>query len=330
MNRLTRIGLLIAVVIGALLSLVAVQLFFAPSLAPYSSLTLSQEERTEGRLTAQWFGVSTLYFSDGEHSILVDGFFSRPGWLTLLLGKLAPDQARIDAGLARGGLERADVLLVAHSHHDHAMDSPVVAEKLGALLVGSESTANIGRGGGLGDDRILVVRHGDVLNLGQFEIRFFETPHSPNAITPGAIEEPLTPPARLSAYRLGENYSYLLNHPRGRILIVPSANHVPGLFKDIEADVVFLSIGLLGKLPEDFIRSYWQEVVEVTGAKLVIPIHWDDFSRPLDKPLKPLPYLLDDMEASMKQLLALARADGVEIRLMPVADPIAPFLREEH
>ena len=31
-----------------------------------------------------------------------------------------------------------------------------------------------------------------------------------------------------------------------------------------------------------FATDYWQQVVKKTGAKLVIPVHWDDFERPLD------------------------------------------------
>lgn len=321
MRRTVRIGLLAAIIVLATVILLAIELFSSPPLTPYTELTLPASEQ-ESDLQAQWFGVSTLTIGDGETTVMIDGFFSRPSWLSLLFMPLSPDLARIDAALARGQVDRADALLVAHSHHDHAMDSAVVAGKLGARLMGSESTANIGRGGGLGEDQIRVIQHGDVLSLGQFEVRIFETPHSPDPVTPGTIDQPLTPPARLADYRLGENYSFLLNHPQGRILIVPSAHYVPGLFQEVQADVVFLSIGLLGKQPEDFIRSYWKETVQATGAKLVIPIHWDDFSRPLDQPLQALPYLLDDMEASMTQLMELAQTDGVAIRLMPLAVPV--------
>jgi L-ascorbate metabolism protein UlaG (beta-lactamase superfamily) len=47
-----------------------------------------------------------------------------------------------------------------HTHFDHALDAAVVADRTGAVLVGGESTANIGRGHGLAEDRIRVVTPG--------------------------------------------------------------------------------------------------------------------------------------------------------------------------
>lgn len=108
----------------------------------------------------------------------------------------------------------------------------------------------------------------------------------------------------------------------GNILIHPSANYKRDLYKHIKAKVVFLSIGLLGKQPESFVREYWQEVVRTTGAKIVIPIHWDDLSRPLDKPLLPMPYFADDFEAAMGILLKMADEDGVAVQFMPLFDAI--------
>jgi hypothetical protein len=49
-------------------------------------------------------GTSTLLFSDGETDWMVDAWFSRPGPLRLLLGKIAPDIAAIERGLAANGV----------------------------------------------------------------------------------------------------------------------------------------------------------------------------------------------------------------------------------
>ena len=51
---------------------------------------------------------------------------------------------------------------------------------------------------------------------------------------------------------------------------------------------LLLAIGGLGAQSPDFVERYWHETVEATGAKLVIPIHWDDFLRPVDAPQRPL------------------------------------------
>lgn len=78
--------------------------------------------------------------------------------------------------------------------------------------------------------------------------------------------------------------------------------------------MVLLSVGLLGKQPEAFVRTYWREVVKATGARVVVPIHWDDFTRPLSEPLRHLPRPLDDVPAALSAIEALAAADGVQVK----------------
>jgi L-ascorbate metabolism protein UlaG (beta-lactamase superfamily) len=41
-------------------------------------------------------------------------------------------------------------------------------------------------------------------------------------------------------------------------------------------------------------------VVEATRAKLVIPIHWDNFFKPLDEPLEPSPPPFDLVDRAMR------------------------------
>jgi hypothetical protein len=57
--------------------------------------------------------------------------------------------------------------------------------------------------------------------------------------------------------------------------------------------------------------------VRAVGAKRVIVIHWDDFTRPLDEPMLPLPHLLDDFDATMAFLTMRADAEGIELALPP-------------
>jgi L-ascorbate metabolism protein UlaG (beta-lactamase superfamily) len=235
--------------------------------------------------------------------------------------KIEPNEASIDSALEK--VPNLAAVLVAHSHYDHAMDSAVVAQRKKAVLFGTNSTANIGHGyTKLPSEQIQIPKHGEIRHFGRFSVQFLESPHSPDFYYPGEIAQPLKSPALVGDYREGRNYSFLLRHEWGTILIHPSANYSPCLYKDVKADVVFLSIGLLGKQSEAFRREYWQQVVRATGAKLVIPIHWDDLTRPLDKPLLPMPYLVDDFNAAMEFVLGMAKADGIHVRLMPLFEPI--------
>ena len=71
--------------------------------------------------------------------------------------------------------------------------------------------------------------------------------------------------------------------------------------------------------------SYWREVVTTVGAKRVIAIHWDDFTLSLDRPLEPLPMLLDDVPKTMSFLVERGKDAGVEVRLAPEFVTIDPF-----
>jgi L-ascorbate metabolism protein UlaG (beta-lactamase superfamily) len=266
-----------------------------------------------------FLGVSTLLLDDGDSAVMTDGFFSRPSLLKVGLGKIGPDHARITAALSRTSTTRLDGVLPVHTHFDHALDSAVVAERTGALLVGGESAANIGRGAGLPEERLRVVRSGDSLGLGAFEVTWVESGHCPPDRYPGDISHPVVPPAKAATFRCGEAWSMLVGHSSGRTaLIQGSAGYVPGALAGRRADVAYLGVGQLGVQDEEYIRTYWAETVQATGARVVVLIHWDDFFRPLDAPLRALPYAGDDLNVTMSVLEQLAADQQVALVLPTV------------
>lgn len=275
--------------------------------------------------TVTWAGVTTLLVDDGASAVLTDGFFSRPSLLQVGLGRIAPSEPRIDGCLGRLGVRQLDAVLPVHTHFDHAMDSAVVAERTGARLIGGISAAHIGHR--LPADRVVVVTPGEPVRAGAFDITLVIGDHCPPDRFPGRIEAPVTPPVRASAYRCGEAWSTLINHrPTGRtLLVVGSAGFVPGALTGHRADVVYLGVGQLGLQPERYLTDYWDETVRTVGARRVVLIHWDDFFRPLDRPLRALPYAGDDLDVSMRVLSRLAADDGVALHLPTLWQPADPW-----
>jgi L-ascorbate metabolism protein UlaG (beta-lactamase superfamily) len=273
----------------------------------------------EGDLAVTFLGVATLLFDDGASRVLFDGFFSRPSLLAVALRRLSPDAARIDAALARAGATDVAAVVPVHTHFDHAMDSAAVAHRTGATLVGGESAANVGRGGGLPEDRVRVVGDGEAATYGAWTLTFVVSDHCPPDRYPGVVAAPVAPPAKADAYRCGEAWSVLVSHTNGRTALVQgSAGFVRGALAGRSADVVYLGVGQLGIQPEDYIRDYWAETVTAVGARRVVLIHWDDFFRPLDRPLRALPYAGDDLDVTMHVLTSLAEADGVSLHFPSV------------
>lgn len=299
-----------------------------PDLAPYARYFDAPPATSQSAVTVTWAGVSTLLVDDGTSAVLTDGFFSRPGLLSVGLGKLAPSLPRIDGCLARLGVDKLEAVLPVHTHFDHAMDSAVVAERTGARLVGGTSTAQVGAGGGLAPDRILTVTSGEAVPLGSYDVTLFESEHCPPDRFPGVITAPVVPPVKVSAYKCGEAWSTLVRHrPSDRtLLIVGSAGAVPGALDGQHAEVVYLGVGQLGLQSEQYFESYWAETVLTVGARRVVLIHWDDFFRPLHKPLRALPFAGDDLDVSMRVLTRLAERDGVSLHLPTLWERADPWI----
>jgi L-ascorbate metabolism protein UlaG (beta-lactamase superfamily) len=297
-----------------------------PDLRDYARYFDVPADSSAAAPTVTWAGVTTLVIGDGSSALMTDGFFSRPGLLSVGLRPISPSQPRIDGCLARLGVDRLEAVLPVHTHYDHAMDSAVVAERTGALLVGGTSAAQVGRGHGLSDDRLVVATPGTPLTFGAYDVTLVESEHCPPDRVPGVITEPVAPPVRASAYKCGEAWSMLVHHrpTDRRMLIVGSAGFVRGALTGYRAEVVYLGVGQLGLQPESYLVDYWTETVRAVGARRVVLIHWDDFFRPLTKPLRALPYAGDDLDVSMRVLARLADEDGVPLHLPTLwqrADP---------
>lgn len=166
----------------------------------YRSLDPQKQARKPGSLAATFLGVSSILMNDGETAILTDGFFTRPNIREIFLGKIAPDKALISKSLKHVAVDRLAAVIVNHSHYDHVMDAPEVALQTGAVLVGSESTANVGHGWGLPENRVWVKQPGDTMDFGRFHVTLLQSGHIPSGYPTGEISAPIIPPVRANAY----------------------------------------------------------------------------------------------------------------------------------
>ena len=295
-----------------------------PALDTYAATALPLASPEPGKLRVTFLGVSSLLLDDGEAAILTDGFFTRPSKLRVLFGRVEPDRALIAHTLQRAGIRELAAVIAVHSHYDHALDSPEVARQTGALLIGSESTANIGRGWGFPEERMRVAADGHL------QLRAVHHHHAAVATFPasaghgrdhravGAAGARSVIPRGRQLFRSGRTWGR-------RLLIQGSAGFDEGALSREQADVVFLGIGGMGKKGGAYHEAYWREVVAAVGARRVVPIHWDDFTLPLDQPLQAMPGLLDDVPASLDFLLARGGQQGVEVRLPATWQAADPF-----
>ncbi|MBK1815710.1 MBL fold metallo-hydrolase [Luteolibacter yonseiensis] len=292
--------------------------FFLNACGTYSPL----KDEPAGRLPAApddrgvkvtFLGNTTILVTDGETTLLVDGFFSRPGPLRTLFGKIGPDTCVIEEELDRAGLGAPgslDAILVGHAHHDHALDAVEVARRTGALVMGNDSYRHIHEGnGGNNDPEHLWITPRDgtrksIGKSGKFTVTFVPSGHVGShrlaqRMVEGDIEKPFKMPAHFSRFKCGDVHAIHIKHDEGSLFVTTTAGVKLGSTRGLEADVVFLGVGLLGQEPDDRQKAYWEENVTTLKPSVVVPVHWDDFSRKLSKGLRPPSLLVDDTKKSI-------------------------------
>lgn len=266
-----------------------------------------------------WLGNAGVLLEDGDTSILIDPYVSRFGILKIALGlPLPPDTKAVKKWSQRLGTNHIKAVIVSHSHFDHSLDAPYFVMETDSVLIGSESTINVGRGASLKPRQLKKVVPDQNIHWGSFTLKFIESLHGPALLGrvpyPGTIDQPLTPPRPAKDYKLGQTYAIHISHPSGTIVHHGSAGFVPGMYDDIRADVVLLGIAGRGNTQE-----YLNNVPLKLGAKLVIPIHFDNFFVSLEKKMKILP------RVKLKEFLATAEnyRDRFELKFLPIGEKTA-------
>lgn len=258
-------------------------------------------------VTVTWLGVTTLLFDDGDTQVLIDGFFSRPSVADIIFSAgVQSNAAHINEVLDEYQMRRLAAVIPVHSHFDHAMDIGAIANRSSASIIGSETTANIARGAGVPEDQIVVVQSGSDYSFGNFSVEIIESRHAPlgwggSVPFAGNVETPLLTPAAVSAWREGGSYSIVVKHPQGTTVVQGSVGFRPGALDDVVADVVMLGAFGLENLGRDYSEQFWLSMVTSTGAKRVIPIHFDDYTRPFGQ-IELSPRIIDNFVDSASLL----------------------------
>lgn len=248
--------------------------------------------KLENSLSLVWMGAAGFYISDKDNGFYIDPFVSRISMSNFILGKFGKKmkikKEQVNNWIKKTNGEKADAVLVTHAHYDHAADAPFFCKKIDAKLIGSESTANIGRGAGLKEDKIKIMDYNDSVNIGKFKITFFKGDHIKLPLIgipcKGKIKKPLVPPVSPHKYKSGKIYSLFIEHPNSNIMHHTSAHTKNISFNGFEANIF-----LLGIVEGNDYEEYLKNTLDVTKSKKLIPMHYDDFFVPLERKMKILP-----------------------------------------
>ena len=245
----------------------------------------------------KWFGTNGWEITFGNKTILIDPWFNRfeSGFLQ---NKLKMDATLpTDTVLIDQHVKTADQILIGHGHWDHMADVPYIAKKTGAMVIGSESHANLMRAAGVAEGKIVQVKGGEYMQFDGYTIEVFPSVHSMGGTkkyaVPGHVPSvPPTPPTKLGDLPEGDTLIYLLTiGGKYSIFLMSSGNYIERAIAGLRPDVA-----LIAPLFSNNAHAFTPRLVKALNyPKIVLPTHWDDFEAPLSEPPKDLRGIYGDV-----------------------------------
>jgi L-ascorbate metabolism protein UlaG (beta-lactamase superfamily) len=284
-------------------------------------------------LSLEWFGCATFRVRLGSSTLFFDTYLDK-----------AP--AVPPAGLAADEVDEADFLFISHAHFDHLLGADTIATATGATVVGNHETAHLMAANGVPDAQVLAVSGGETVVCGDgVTVRVVPSLHSclfaasgPDSGTAclgdlgvsaqerrdrvAAIFDLLPGlSAELQQYfaeahdhastRDGGQLAYLLESPRGSLLVSASSGYWRGIFADLRPDVAILAAAgrpnLDGEPYQGSLADFLVEEADLLGRPRVVLCHHD----PLLPPLMPAVDVAD-AERRLRELLGPDRYVALE------------------
>ncbi|OLE79356.1 MAG: hypothetical protein AUF76_17095 [Acidobacteria bacterium 13_1_20CM_2_65_9] len=289
-------------------------------------------------LQLKYLGTAGWEISDGRTTILIDPYLSRLHMTApnddVLPGDPRPrftpaDAAQSDTAAIDAHIQRADFILITHTHTDHALDVPYIARKTGATVIGTESARNLARAYGVPADQLIVARGGDDLELDGWSVRVIPSLHGilrrapflrrdPNAPPqPAVIPIDVQAPLHLNQFAEGGTLAYLIRIGGRQILVFGSMNYIEREVEGLRPDVA-----LVGAMPERReIHDYTSRLLKAIGyPRMVLPTHWDRFNVTYDVSQAPAierlqSFIADVKAASPKSVVTVPKYfEAIEVR----------------
>lgn len=230
---------------------------------------------TDTVLTLRYLGVAGWELSTSSHRLWVDPYFTRLPLWTMLFGRAIPDRQNISRYIPPA----MDGILISHAHYDHLMDVPEVARLTGARVYTSPQGCALLGVLGVPVEQCTPLAPGGRLQVGSFTVEVYRTPHRVifgRVPYQAPLRMGLKPPLRARDYRMDEQYSFLIQVGGLRVLIASGIDDEP----PVAADVLMVGAD-----------ASWEQLARILNAtrpRIVLPNHWDDMFRPLNKPIRPM------------------------------------------
>jgi L-ascorbate metabolism protein UlaG (beta-lactamase superfamily) len=236
-------------------------------------------ERLPNGLVLEWLGTAGFRLGYEGHDLLIDPFLTRPS----MLHTFGPAPLRVDRALVTRCIPAASAVLVGHTHFDHALDVPAIAEQHDCKVYGSRSLTRLMALHGAAE-RCVEVHPMRTYEIGPFEVTFVESRHSKLALGlavpfDGEISCDHLDDLRGSQYRCGDTYGIHIRVAGTTFYHQGSANLLDD--RILHRGVDYFLAGVSGR---GFTPDYTARILRKLEPHTIIAHHFDNFFRPLEAP----------------------------------------------
>jgi L-ascorbate metabolism protein UlaG (beta-lactamase superfamily) len=252
----------------------------------------------------EWLGVSTFRLTLGSLVMFLDAYVDRV-------------PAAPPVGISAAEVERADYILVGHSHFDHLYGAATIAANTGATIVGSYESVRLMSDAGISDDQLMAVSGGEPVQMaGDVRVQVLPSLHSCiwSRSSHTVAEECLGDVGVSHQERLGRLSSrgtgsamneeirahmaacgpaprgdggalaYLIQTPEGTILWKDTSGHWSSLLGGLRPDVAILAAAGRGNVDGEPIQGSLADFVEgevgLLGPRRLLLCHHDNWMPP--------------------------------------------------
>lgn len=251
-----------------------------------------------------WLGTAGFAIEHDGYVVLIDPYLTRAPLWRCAAAPLKPD---LDA-VARYTPE-ASAIVAGHTHFDHVLDVPAIAQATGATVYGSTSCASLCRVAGVDDVQIVDVqqhtrREPFRAEVGPFELRFVPSVHSQFALGrvpfEGDISDCDQVPMRTEAYRCGAVFAVDIRVAGRRIYHLGSADLLEA-WPEPGVDLLLMCVAGWTTTPR-----FAPRLMRTLQPGAILLSHWDNFFRPMEDGARMLPAM--QLPRLVEQLSAMDRS----------------------
>lgn len=238
-------------------------------------------------VSLRWLGTSGWRIDVDGRTILFDPYLTR--FRTGLFdGAFDPRTELVsDPDLVRAHIGAPDLVLVSHAHWDHLTDVPYIAKTTGARVLGTETTFHLLVASGVDPGQVSVVKGGEVLDFGAVTVEVVPSLHSRNEkrsyFAPGTLHAPPAQAPRTIADLVeGDTLAFQVTAAdSGLSAFLMGASD----FSEREVQGMRPDLAMIAVPASTATHRYVPRLLPALGNPgVVVPVHWDNFEKPLGEP----------------------------------------------